>query len=165
MWPQVTSSSTGVSWNARLRSDEVSVRSYVAAGLIRTFLDSGVLIAGYGGRPELMKPALAVLKDPDPIFLSSPFVRHEVCPKALFNKRHLEYRFYREYFRHTIMFNDVRLILERASRESARSCINAMDSLHIAAAYLLRADEFITTEHPRKSIYRTSLVKVTYLFA
>lgn len=63
------------------------------------------------------------------------------------------------------MFNDVRLIRERASRESARSGINAMDSLHLAAAYLLRADEFITTENPRKSIYRTTLVKVVYLFA
>jgi hypothetical protein len=39
-----------------------------------------------------------------------------------------------------------------------------MDSLHIAAAYLLDADEFITTEKPGRSIYRTSLVKVVYLF-
>ncbi len=63
------------------------------------------------------------------------------------------------------MSNDVRLILERAGRESARSGVNAMDSLHIAAAHLLNTDEFITTENPRKSIYRTNLVKVTYLFA
>jgi hypothetical protein len=39
-----------------------------------------------------------------------------------------------------------------------------MDSLHIAAAYLLHADEFVTTEKPGKSIYRTSLVRVMYLF-
>ena len=39
-----------------------------------------------------------------------------------------------------------------------------MDSLHIAAAHLLGADEFVTTEKPGKSIYRTSLVKVIYLF-
>jgi predicted nucleic acid-binding protein len=137
----------------------------VPARLTRTFLDSGVLIAAYGARPELKTPALAVLKDPDRIFLTSPFVRHEVCPKALFNKRRLEYRFYREYFRHAVMFNDVRLILERASRESAKSGVSAMDSLHLAAAHLFRADEFITTENPQKSIYRTTLVKVKYLFA
>lgn len=106
-----------------------------------------------------------MLKDPDRVFLSSPFVRHEVCPKALFNKRHQEYRFYREYFQRAVMFNDVRLVLERASRESAKSGVNAMDSIHLAAAHLLRADEFITTETPRKSIYRTSLVKVVYLFS
>ena len=40
-----------------------------------------------------------------------------------------------------------------------------MDSLHIAAAYLLDADEFITTEKPNKSIHRSSLVKVIYLFS
>lgn len=91
-------------------------------------------------------------------------MRHEVCPKSLFNKRHLEYRFYREYFQRAVMFNDVRLILERASRESAKSGVSAMDSLHISAAYLLKADEFITTETPQKSIYRTSLVDVRYLF-
>jgi hypothetical protein len=136
----------------------------VPAGLIRTFLDSGVLIAAYNARPELKAPPLAVLKDPGRIFLSSPFVRHEVCPKALFNKRREEYRFYREYFQRAVMFNDVRLVLERASRESARSGVNAMDSIHLAAAHLLRADEFITTETPRKSIYRTSLVNVVYLF-
>jgi predicted nucleic acid-binding protein len=136
----------------------------VPARLTRTFLDSGVLIAAYNARPELKVPALAVLKDPNRVFLSSPFVRHEVCPKALFNKRHQEYRFYREYFQRAVMFNDVRLVLERASRESARSGVNAMDSIHLAAAHLLRADEFITTETPRKSIYRTSLVEVIYLF-
>jgi len=101
----------------------------VAGRLTRTFLDSGVLIAAYNARPELKAPALAILKDPNRIFLSSPFVRHEVCPKSLYNKRHLEYRFYREYFQRAVMFNDVRLILERASRESAKSGVSAMDSL------------------------------------
>ena len=109
--------------------------------------------------------ALAVLRDPDRDFLSSPFVRHEVCPKAVFNKRHQEYRFYREYFHRATLFDDVRLTLERASRESAKSGVNAMDALHVTAAYLLRADEFITTEKPTRSIYRTSLVKVIYLFS
>jgi hypothetical protein len=96
--------------------------------------------------------------------LSSPFVVHEVCPKALFNRRTKEHQFYLEYFHHTIMLNDVRLVLERAGLESAQSGIGAMDSLHIAAAHLLEADEFTTTETPRKSIYRTRLVKVNYLF-
>lgn len=132
--------------------------------VIRTFLDTGVLITAYNGQPDLKTLALNVLKDPSRIFLSSPYIRHEVCPKALFNKRHLEYRFYREYFQRAVMFNDVRLILDRAGREASRSGVSAMDSLHLAAARLLRADEFITIEHPRKSIYRSSLVKIVYLF-
>ena len=132
--------------------------------IIRTFLDTGVLITGYNGQPGLQERALAILEDPNRIFLSSPFVRHECCPKALFNKRHLEYRFYREYFQRAAMFNDVRLILERASREAARSGASAMDSFHLAAAHLLSADEFLTIENPRKSIYRSKLVKVVYLY-
>jgi hypothetical protein len=39
-----------------------------------------------------------------------------------------------------------------------------MDALHLAAAHLLKADEFITTERPGKSIYRSALVKIVYLF-
>jgi hypothetical protein len=111
-----------------------------------------------------MAKALALLEDPGRIFLTRPFVWHEVCPKAQFNKQHHEFRFYRADFQRAAMFNDVRLILDRGIRESARSGINAMDSLYVAAAHLLGADEFITTERPGKSIYRTSLVKMRYAF-
>jgi len=136
----------------------------VAISPIRTFLDSGVLITGYNGPADLREKALALLEDSTRIFLSSPFIWHEICPKAQFNRRHREYRFYREYFQRAATFNDVRLILDRASRESARSGVSAMDSLHIAAAHLLGADEFVTTEKPGKSIYRTSLIRIRYLF-
>lgn len=137
----------------------------MAARRVRTFLDSGVLITAYNGVPHLRERALRVLGDPGRVFLSSPFVRHEVCPKALFNRRALEYRFYQEYFRRAVIFEDVRLILERASRESAHSGVSAMDSLHLAAARLLGADEFLTIEKPKRSIYRSTLVNVLYLFA
>ncbi|MCX6592794.1 MAG: PIN domain-containing protein [Acidobacteria bacterium] len=131
---------------------------------IRTFLDAGVLITAYSGRAGVEAKAAAILEGKNRVFLASPFVRHELCPKAQFNKRQLEYRFYTEYFRRAQIFDDVRLILERAGREASRTGIGAMDSLHIAAAHLLSADEFITTEKPGKSIYRTKLVKVLYLF-
>jgi hypothetical protein len=41
----------------------------------------------------------------------------------------------------------------------------AMDALHVAAAFLLRADELITTEKPGKPMYRTTLVKVCWLYS
>src|SRR5260221_12217272 len=102
----------------------------------RTFLDAGVLITAYGTQRPYKSVALDLSDEPDRICLSSPFVQHEVCPKAMFNHRQQEYRFYLEYFQRTAMFNDVRLILEHAGQESARSGIGAMDSLHIAAAHL-----------------------------
>ena len=40
-----------------------------------------------------------------------------------------------------------------------------MDALHVAAAFLLRADELITTEKPGKPMYRTTLVKVCWLYS
>ena len=54
---------------------------------IRTFLDSGVLIAAYKGSPSIEAPASNILDDPNRVFLSSPFVRHEVSPKALYNRQ------------------------------------------------------------------------------
>jgi hypothetical protein len=135
------------------------------AGPIRTFLDSGVLIAAYKGSPPVVAAAINVLNHPNRLFLSSPFVRHEISPKALYNRRQDEYRFYQSYFRRASFCDDLKSILNQAGKEAAKSGINAMDSLHIAAAHLLDADEFITTEKPGKSIYRSSLVKVVYLFS
>jgi predicted nucleic acid-binding protein len=134
------------------------------ASPIRTFLDSGVLIAAYRGSPPVLAAAVNILNDTNRLFFSSAFVRHEVSPKALYNRKQDEYRFYQGYFRRAVFYDDLKSILNHAGKESAKSGINAMDSLHIAAAYLLDADEFITIERPCKSIYRTSLVKVVYLF-
>jgi predicted nucleic acid-binding protein len=131
---------------------------------VRTFLDTGVLLAAYKGSPSVAGAALEILNHPNRIFLSSPFVRHEVSPKALYNRRQDEYRFYQSYFRRALFCDDLKSILNHAGKEAARSGISPMDSLHIAAAHLLRADEFVTTEKPGRSIYRTSLVDVVYLF-
>ena len=84
-----------------------------------TFLDSGVLIAAYKGSPSNEEPASLILDDPDRVFLSSPFVRHEVSPKALFNKQALEYRFYQGYFRRALFCDDLKAILSHAGKESA----------------------------------------------
>ncbi len=54
--------------------------------------------------------------------------------------------------------------MKTASREANRHGLNAMDALHIAAAYLLDADELITTERPQKPLYRNGLVPVIWLY-
>jgi predicted nucleic acid-binding protein len=136
----------------------------VAQGPIRTFLDSGVLITAFKGQPLAGAPAAAVLKDPNRIFLSSPYVHLEVCPKALFHKQRAEYAFYQRYFERAVMARSLKALLTLAADEAARSGVGPMDALHVAAAHLLRADEFITTERPGKSIYRSALVRIVYLF-
>jgi hypothetical protein len=59
----------------------------------------------------------------------------------------------------------MRAIFRVAFREASSSAVSGMDALHVAAAYLLKADEFITTEKPGRAIYRNGLVRVLHLEA
>ena len=77
---------------------------------------------------------------------------------------HGEHRSYQLYFRRAGTTNDLKQIFGDGFREAARAGVGPMDALHLAAAHLLQADEFITTEKPAKSVHRSSLVKVVYLF-
>jgi predicted nucleic acid-binding protein len=133
--------------------------------MIRTFFDSGVLIAA----ARLLDPdgerALKFLDDPNRVFLTSPFVHLEVVPKAIFFKKRMERSFYDKYFKNAVWFREVDKIEVAAQTEAAKAGLGAMDALHLAAAYLSSADEFITTEKPNKAIHRSSLVKVVYLFS
>jgi len=77
----------------------------------------------------------------------------------------MERSFYDRYFKNAVWFRDVGEIEVAAQTEAAKAGLGAMDALHLAAAHLSRADEFITTEKPSKAIQRSALVKVVYLFS
>ena len=96
--------------------------------------------------------------------MTSPFVHLEVVPKATFFKKRLEQSFYDRYFANAVWFREVDRIESAAQREATKAGLGAMDALHLAAAHLSNADEFITTEKPSQAIHRSSLVKVVYLF-
>ncbi len=130
---------------------------------IRTFLDSGVLIAAFKGTPHMRESALRILEDPARVFLTSPFIRLEVLPKAVFNKQFAESRFYEQFFSQSESLNDLPQIFDIGEREAARSGVGSMDSLHIAAAHLLQTDEFVTTGGRKKSIHRSTLVNIVTL--
>lgn len=132
--------------------------------MIRTFLDSGVLLAAVRSVEKDQERALQLLEDPDRHFLTSAFVQLELVPKASFHKKRLEKSFYDEYFRAAEWCQDVTRIVALAQKEAAQIGLSAMDALHLAAAHLLEADEFITTERPGKPLYRSKLAKVLYLF-
>jgi predicted nucleic acid-binding protein len=133
--------------------------------LIRTFLDSGVLITAHRGEAAGKRRALAILQDRDRIFLTSPFLYIETVPKAVFFKRESEISFYRIYFSDPSVewCNDLSAIHSLALRESQECGLAAMDAFHVAAAHLLRADELITTERAEKSIHRAPNVKIVQL--
>ncbi|MBI1789966.1 MAG: nucleic acid-binding protein [Acidobacteria bacterium] len=130
--------------------------------MVRTFLDRGVLLAAVRSLGRDRERALQVLEDPDRSFLTSPFVHLELVPKAIFHKRVRE-GVYDEYFNAAEWFRDLDKIEAAAQVEAAKSGLAAMDALHLAAANLSQADEFITTERPGKPIYRTSRIRIVHL--
>lgn len=129
-----------------------------------TFVDAGVLIAAARGGTEQAARAMEILDDPDREFASSMFLRLEVLPQAVFNKRVAEAAFYEAFFSSvTHWATNLHDVTEIALREASTSGVEAMDALHVAAAASVGASELITTEKPSRSIHRTRVIKVLTL--
>lgn len=126
-----------------------------------TFVDSGVLIAAARGTDEVARRAMAVLDDPERRFASSAFVRLEVLPKALRNRREAEARFYVAYFQAVNAWASLGepLVIEAFSQAQGAD-LHAMDALHIAAALSVGAEEFVTSEKAEKPINKVSAILV-----
>lgn len=133
--------------------------------MIRTFLDSGVLIDAARATEIEGQRALRFLSSAPRVYLTSPLVWLETVPKASFMRATKELGFYESFFsdsdlkwcRDWIRLEDIARI------ESVKHGLGATDALHVAAAHLLGADELVTTEKPGKALYRTDLVKVVAL--
>ena len=135
--------------------------------MVRTFVDSGVLIDAARGVPPFDTLAFEFLDDPNRIFLSSPLVRLEVVPKAAYLRRGEELAIYSAFFDNpsVVSCQDWASMARLADEVSRKHGLGAMDALHLAAAYLLGADEFVTVERQSKPVYRNELVSVRYLYA
>ncbi|MGH8573786.1 MAG: type II toxin-antitoxin system VapC family toxin [Gammaproteobacteria bacterium] len=129
--------------------------------MIRTYLDAGVLIAAVRGQPAPAHSAYELLEDPEREFVASVFLRLEVLPKAIYQRRTAEVEFYRWYFALVVAWaNPVDELVSLAERDGARYGLSALDALHVTAASMLGADELVTTEGLRKSIHRATSVRV-----
>ena len=129
--------------------------------MVRTFLDAGVLIAAVRGDPDLARSAHDLLENREREFVASDFVRLEILPKAIYQRRAAEVAFYQRDFARVVAWADPgEALVSLAEREAARSGLSALDALHIAAALMLAANEFVTTEGIRKPIHRTTGVRV-----
>ena len=133
--------------------------------MIKSFIDSGVLIFAARGEGEFAEIALSVLEDSEREFASSIFIQLEILPKAIYNKQEAEKRFYQTYFDAVSYWaNDIEQIIKLGLQEATNYGIGAMDSLHVAAAKLLEVDEFITNEKSNKSIHRSQNIKIVSLY-
>jgi predicted nucleic acid-binding protein len=133
--------------------------------LIRTFLDSGVLISASRGDQADSEQALRVIESPERKLLTSVFVRLEVYPQVDWRRFPLQRAFLNEFFIDPDLewASDLNAVTNRALHEAEQYGLLAMDSLQIAAALLLGADEFITTEKIGKPMYRVKTVHVIHL--
>lgn len=129
--------------------------------MTRTYVDSSVLIAA-ASVTGLASPAAGVLvADPDRQFITSDFVTLEVMPKAVYHHRTDEIDLYRLYFDVVHMWVPTSPTLIQLALQRARKYgLNDMDALHIAAAELGNAEEFITAEKPTRPFFRVTTLRV-----
>ena len=129
--------------------------------LMKTCIDAGVLITAWRGQSAERLRALTVLSDPQREFISSPFVQLEVLPKAQFHKQKDEIEFYETFFANVpIWITNCDQITAKAMDVSRQFGLSAVDGLHIAAALLSDAAEFITAERPTSPFGRVTGIAI-----
>ncbi len=130
-----------------------------------SFVDSGVLIAAVRGAPEIVAEAREILLDPDISFASSAYVRLEVLPKASFHRQEKERAFYEGFFETVGHWAPIgESLIEEALEIASRAGLSALDSLHVAAALAVGADELITCEKPGRPIHRVRGITVRTIY-
>lgn len=130
---------------------------------MRTYLDTGVLLAAFRGEPDLSARALEVLDDPERSLIVSDAVRLETLPKAHYHREMDEVQFLQEIFSvaENVSWNcDV---LENAFELAKDHGIAAMDAIHVANAMAAGADELVTSEGDTKPMFRVQSIRVVSL--
>lgn len=132
---------------------------------MKTFLDSGVLLAAWRGE-TLALPALSIMSDDTREFVTSQLVRLELLPKPRFERRPIEVRFYDSHFAEAVACEPLSEELGReAEALAARYGLSGADALQAAAAIRQGAGEFYTSERPGKPLFRVKEIRVISLHA
>jgi predicted nucleic acid-binding protein len=133
--------------------------------MIRTYIDSGVLIASARVLDPIARTCLEFLDDPSREYASSIFIKLELA-KAIYYKRQEETDFYENFFNNIVSYwaRSLEKITFDAHKEACNYGIAALDSLHIAAAISVGCEEFITTEKVEKPIHRTKSIRVISVY-
>jgi predicted nucleic acid-binding protein len=127
----------------------------------RIYVDSGVLLAAARGTDSAAREAFAVLDDLDAEFASSIFVRLELLPKAIYNRRPAETQFYEAFFMAASVWADITPRLAQTAFDVATMYgLSAMDALHVAAALAINADEFVTSERASSPLLRVRILSI-----
>ncbi|HLP86992.1 MAG TPA: PIN domain-containing protein [Nostocaceae cyanobacterium] len=132
--------------------------------MIRTYLDSGVLIAAarLDNSDGICQKALNILASANRYFISSYYVKLEVLPHAIRNKNNLEAQFYETFFNSVNEWVECdQKLLEFAYQQMIENNgLSGIDAIHVAAAITAKADELITTEKINKPMCQLKTIKV-----
>ena len=132
---------------------------------MKTFLDSGVLLAGWR-RTVIADAALRVMTDETREFYTAQLVKLETLPKARHEKNRHEQEFYETYFGQTVQCEPLSEALGNDAEELAiRYGLAGPDALQIAAAIRQGVTEFITSEKPGKPMFRVKEIRVVSLYS
>lgn len=128
---------------------------------MKTFIDPGVLMTAWRGQGAEQKRALAVLNDPRREFVSSPFVQLEVLPGACYHQQQDEIEFYETFFAGVQFWvTDCDQIAADALEVARRFDLEPLDAVHLAAALLAGAVEFVTAVRPPSPFSRVQGITV-----
>jgi predicted nucleic acid-binding protein len=129
--------------------------------VMRTYVDSGVLITAARGNATLSQPAIDVLSDTTREFVSSEWVRLEVLPKARYFQQQAEIAFYDLFFgRVSIWAPFGPDLLTTAMEEASVAGLSAVDAIHVVLAAISGCEELVTSEKQRSAIHRTTRVRI-----
>ncbi|MFN5891680.1 MAG: type II toxin-antitoxin system VapC family toxin [Dolichospermum sp.] len=134
----------------------------------RTYIDSCVLIAAatLDNSDPICQEALKILGSAERYFISSYYVKFEILPHSIRNKRKLEAEFYETFFDSVQEWVEPnQKLLECAYNEiiTNNNGLSGIDAIHVAAALLGKADELITAEKREKPICQVKSIKVISL--
>jgi predicted nucleic acid-binding protein len=117
-------------------------------GLIRTYLDAGILIAAARSATRLSESALTILDDASREFVASEYLNLEVLPKAYYHRSLAEAALYEEFFSSAVTMVPFGAVhFEPAMQYARQFGLSAFDSLHLTAAIMSKCEEFITSEN------------------
>lgn len=131
--------------------------------MIRTYLDSCVLIGYSRGTPNLAAHVQELLDDPKREFVSSAILELEVLPQPERHKRVDELIIYKNYFDQAKFQSpiDDALLRRAVQRMIKLPGLSVIDSLHLEAAISAGAQEFITDEKHTKPFFAETDIIVT----
>lgn len=124
---------------------------------IRTYLDTGVIIAAFHGKAPLADAAFEIMDDPEREFVVTDFLKLELLPKAVFHRQEEEAAFYNDFLNGACATMETTPARTAAAFELAcQYGLAAVDSIHIRSAIDTGAAEFVTTEKPEKPMFRVT---------